>query len=372
MSFKDLFKKPWEQSNPQKRLAGIEKLNDQEVLKKIAFTDQYVDIRVAAIKKIKDEPFLMQYALALDAADCPSLLKEMIRDLCYMIHSPNNLVALIQGLKSERHIDACMRTLIRSEFNNQEQFLAIYNNTSSQYAREEAAVRIEDPDVLAKIVQKIKDENKRFRITGKLTDRKVLQLLALKDTSHPVREEAIKQLDKRYPTESKEVFITAFFDEKNYNSIRNITIKHISDQKQLLEIATGKMDYAIRLAALQKITDQAVLEKLVFHNDRFWGDAFALLPYSDQRILAAVGQIGKSARADRMQGAKELLSLLQQNQQAAHLLWNYMKKMVEVPHSDISNHVDDGVKGRSNDCTHSDFQRHTDTGTGILFPPYPV
>ncbi|MCL2200036.1 MAG: hypothetical protein FWB80_14070 [Defluviitaleaceae bacterium] len=56
------FRPAWESKNPNTRIKGVYKTDNQEILMKLASTDPVLDIRIAAINKIQDERFLAMLA----------------------------------------------------------------------------------------------------------------------------------------------------------------------------------------------------------------------------------------------------------------------------------------------------------------------
>jgi len=61
--------------------------------------------------------------------------------------------------------------------------------------------------------------------------------------------------------------------------------------------------------------------------------------------------------------------LLKNNPLAAKLFWDSVSDMSIEKHEDHTNH--DDWRSSSSDCNHTDSNKHTDTGIGVVFPPYP-
>ena len=54
MSFFDAFKPKWQNSNPAKRIEAINELedNNQDIVERVALSDDNVEVRIAAVKKL--------------------------------------------------------------------------------------------------------------------------------------------------------------------------------------------------------------------------------------------------------------------------------------------------------------------------------
>ena len=55
MSFFDAFKPKWQHSNPAKRIeaiADLDELSNQDIVERVALSDDNVEVRMAAIKKL--------------------------------------------------------------------------------------------------------------------------------------------------------------------------------------------------------------------------------------------------------------------------------------------------------------------------------
>ena len=55
MSFFDAFKPKWQNSNPAKRIeaiADLDELTSQDIVERVALSDDNVEVRIAAIKKL--------------------------------------------------------------------------------------------------------------------------------------------------------------------------------------------------------------------------------------------------------------------------------------------------------------------------------
>lgn len=101
-------KKGWEEGVRQE-------LNDQEKLEQIALTDQYVEVRQAAIGKLTDDAFFVQYLALLANVDMPVTLA-LASTICNRIAEPRLLTVAACKLKSERYAEICFARLQSREF----------------------------------------------------------------------------------------------------------------------------------------------------------------------------------------------------------------------------------------------------------------
>ena len=153
-----LFRRGWQNPDPDKRRKAVEELDDIELLKKVACEDSEVSIRKVALLRIVDEAFLLERICA---------------------EKSNSLVvAAVRNLRQQDTLAKVAR-----------------NTALSVEARVAAVELLTDQEVLEPVAMQDSAKQVRMAAARKVSRHGCLQYLANKDRSSEVRDLAKSRLD---------------------------------------------------------------------------------------------------------------------------------------------------------------------------------
>jgi len=81
MAILDLFRPKWKHSNWAVRIKAVEKIKDQELLINIAKSDENIQVRKAAIKKVSDQRVVSELELLLKKKIESDPIQKFLKDL---------------------------------------------------------------------------------------------------------------------------------------------------------------------------------------------------------------------------------------------------------------------------------------------------
>lgn len=183
-----LFKKAWEDKDSKKRIAAIrEKLDDQETLMQIAATDWDVDVRLEALKKIRDDGFLAAYA---EAIDDQSLCWAAI-DHISSIEALFTLAASTSNVTVAKH---CMFVLLTiKEWNDQKLLKQLVHTAKTNEVIAEALGVIEDVAYLEEYAR-IPYNPAKGATFDRIENQEIFKAIALNEKTSSARHAAIHRL----------------------------------------------------------------------------------------------------------------------------------------------------------------------------------
>jgi len=285
MGLFDKFTKPkWEHKKWEKRLKAIEELNDQEILSNLAFKDDAPRVRIAAINKITDENILVKHAKNNSNQECRKIAVNNIND--------TNLLTEIAKMDytGYRHLNDKTPFQLRSIAQHKD----IENINLTIEICNLAVDKIKNPTLLTDIAFNATLVEVRKYSLKYIYDEKVLVELAIKEKF------LLKTVVNKVHTKSS--FVTLAMNLPNdikYDSgLLNSIIQNINSDKDLLnisksaknseirafatkklpsinnedtfiEIAKNDPDSSVREESVKKITDEKVLADLAL-NDSSW------------------------------------------------------------------------------------------------------
>lgn len=271
------------------REVATEKLTDQTALAEIALCDEDYDVSQAAFKKLTDQAALAGIARsdanrgvrrdAVDKLTDPSVLAEIARN-------DKDMHVRIAAVKRLGNDHPLARIILASEDDVQKQA---------------------DQAILAEIARRAEDDNVRKTAVGKLANPALLEEVAKNDESWEIRRSAAERLPlthrlHRVVLASEEEVrkladqvllaeIAVYAEARNSRlaavngltkkalivgvaknekvldtNIRVAAVRKIDDQAILIEIAKGKAHYDVRRAALKQLTDSAVIADIAKNN----------------------------------------------------------------------------------------------------------
>lgn len=260
------FTKAFEKRLRKENLRLIESTSDQEILKQLALSDpgplfsasRYKsddEVRIAAIRKIDDEEFLVSL-LSKQMAEVNSAIIDNVSD--------NSLL-----------FDVATNDKYAKKKTNYYYYLPVS-------LRIRAVEKITDDDLLSEITLK-SDEIKISAAAAKKIQNKdlVMNLLLNNDFSADVKKSLVSNLDEAQLREiidnPKDLRIwemalielgdsdfTGNYAEKGSEDLRKIAVKHTDDQKLLEKIVRSDKSKDVRLNAVEySITDNGILKGLL-------------------------------------------------------------------------------------------------------------
>lgn len=419
-----LFKKKWEHNDPQKRIKGIQKLEDQEILKKIAGQDSALEVRLAAIEKITDDLFLAQLCNFFGACEISRAalkrikLDEVLVSLALVTTDPilarDAVAKLSQNIKDEKTFQ--MLALQAKTPMAMEKALAMVENpsflaeTALTHPVERVALagvkKVTDNSQLENIAFKAKSASTRQEAAKQITDEKILRTLVFNHSDSDIKKIAASKMN------DKETLRTMIMDEKYKDLFLTAAQQYLSlkkgppHQDVLLKIALSGTRYSrdaaslltrqedmkqvfceiseslIRRDMLEKITDEQFLLKVAQDTENTnlmeFKSAYQSLSFGDEETADLLFKLFSSAKPyshsrldERKKIAYRLKELLLSNPPAAAFIWPRVIEYTSTKHEDVSQHDDNGAPlSRNSDCTHTDYIKHTDQGVGLQFPAY--
>jgi hypothetical protein len=237
----DLFKKPWEKRDPKKRLEGIKLCSDQDTLIKIASADKYLEIRQEALKKITNQQFLAQFALAIN--------DDRLADTALNQLDAAFITALALQNQNEKIAVKCAREAVKK--NGQEAVLLILSQGKSREAQQAAGEKLDDQNLMMKI----------------LGDKNLAYL-------HP----AMRRACNSAPMMTQDLIMFLLLDYTG------------QEFRQSLNYLTGRLNDSGRIDLARKLKDRDEIEKK--HGDKYYDDlAGALLNYCTPRYTESSDEI---------------------------------------------------------------------------------
>ena len=224
------------------RQKAISKLNNQRVLKDIAFDDFNEDIRLAAVARITDENTLYKIALRDSNIHVCALA-------VYKIHNENLLKNIV--LSNDSAFDnKNIRLDAIKKINDDEILASIVLNSQDYIVRMKAVSKICDNEILYEIIQNEYSGPIVDVAVEKITDDKVLEKLVL-EKYIGVSDVLEKICDEN--------FLMNLVLNSESREIRNKAFSAIENELNLTHIVCMCDDWKIRRNAIEKIQNEAFL-----------------------------------------------------------------------------------------------------------------
>lgn len=244
--------------NEEKALLAIDRIEDQETLKKAAYHGNWSAVRRKAFRKITDQKVLEEIA---------------IRDEFYYLSPPFNVEAAKQ-------------------ITDPNILYRLATHDADVEVGTIAIDKISDQGMLEQLAQNAHHLDVRAVATKRITNTALLERIAINDKYWSVRSEALKKVT------SQEVLEKAFYLEKEEGNPRSDIIKRLDNPEILAEVVLseeekqGNQDVLRRtqefyhLCAIGGITDTSVLEAVVHKDESVNVVVFALA-----RLIALEGRL---------------------------------------------------------------------------------
>jgi len=402
-----------ESRSAEVRREAIRKITNQALLRKIAFTGSDLDARLEATKRLTDPDALVEIATnpygdikichaAVESLSDQEKLAEVATSsarVCQIAMTKiNDRQALEMIVKNHSDSDAAMEALRKLKdqhlafeiikdvslktgikeialdmITDRDKLLYIFNNADRLFTdsnKEEFAIKIalkiNDIQFIEDNALHNKYRSVRKALVKRINDQAVLTKIVEEDTASPVRQEAVKKI------EDQELLKQIYLHDSD-SSVKKAAISRITDVQFFVDIIKNASKSEMIETIIHNITDQKALEAIALNvnEQRMKRCAYKNWKNRKNAILNAMDGLEKGTWQIRKSSANDLIRLLSKDPFAAKLFWNEAAALSKIQHDDRNSHSDSGEKGRSNDCTHFDHQQHSDSGIGVVFPPYP-
>ncbi len=241
-------------SNSTVRYSAVEKITDQIVLQKIATQDKYNKNRILAITKITDQSVLLQIA----GQDKNRSVRRAATERLTLPLKTNQQI-LIKIASREKNKSILIAVIERL---NDLPTLVNIVNTNSNYILAAAKKRISNKDIKVSLSLKGKINFNHRYLIEKIVDKNELLKIALADTlfsAHlqivAIRNISDKTMLAKIAKKTKRSKVRDFVNAK-------LIVEPITNQIKLGKIALHGKNNTIRGYAIEKITDNILLRKI--------------------------------------------------------------------------------------------------------------
>ncbi len=282
MSLLDAFKPKWQNSNPEKRLEAIEELgnSNQDVLERIALSDEDSNVRSAAVKKLNQIQVLLNISKNDSEAGIRRLaetryFEEIVKKLKDFREPINEEVqAFINEIKDSRYAEELVKSMPSSELR-----LELVKKTSKASALAAAASKDAKEEVAKAAAERIESEsllqdvakNSKHTSVRKIASEKIR---AQKEAADGGKKAAMLLISKR----------EALIQQAH----------HLAAQKDPIAVKTQFEDLMAEAAALGMGPAQATLDEVYASFQKFCTEADA------ERIAAEKAEAEKQAKQSRL------------------------------------------------------------------------
>ena len=258
MALFDFLKPKWQRENSMQRYLGVRELHDQEILTKIAKTDEDYGIRLAAVTNIEDESVIAEIAK-----------NETNRDVCYK----------------------CIEKI-----NDESLLIDIFKNATSKYCRNnELFDKVKDESFLINVAKS--DWGDRDYAIRRLNDEDTLVYVAKNDKSIYKRQWAVERLMR----------ISTLFENVADDDYVNILKEIEKINYTTPSIYDLKNEEYMTMNGSKNIFDQEGKEVLIIdrngHNYTSWDEYYELISEKKKEIEhdanAARKQFAKGNETDK-------------------------------------------------------------------------
>lgn len=281
-------------SSPETQSAAIGRIGQESVLADLAKSPEgSLSLKCLAVGRIGTEFLLADVAAhapdagvrkaAIGKIDAPAvLLASVLRD-----ENPKNRLA---ALARTDHPKALAAIMLKS---------------GDAAVRRETIRKITDPAVLKEVVAKDADEAVRMAALERSEDQEVFRMAAETDSSPAVRAAAVAKLSD--PAMLARLAETGAHEEIRTQAARKTvdSIVDIADPADLAQIVASSRHEEIRLAALERITDAAVICGIAESDASARVRCAAVAKTGDQEILARIARADPDPKV-RLQAVRNL------------------------------------------------------------------
>lgn len=279
------------------RLKAVERENNQANLAKVAEEDPEWLVREAAVKKLTDPARLVRIAqhnsdprtrkAAVAKLTDPGLLRNIAQNdsegqvraaAAEKLDDLTLLRRLVEEDQSGQVRNAALTKLVAANQTDQSMLLNLVTQDPDSGVRKTALMKVDDPTVISKAATEDASVLVRKAAVERLTDQHVLSKVLLEgpdacwrdlvdktNTTSPLGQSAIAEL---------------------FRNVRLAAIARLEDQAVLVKVVEQTNDLQTRNAALHKVTDQALLGRLALEAQNIEVRRTSVGKLTDQAVLA--------------------------------------------------------------------------------------
>lgn len=326
-----------EDPDPALRKVAVKKLEDQNVLYKIALkTDELISIRKSAIEALSEQKLIYEFILQTKNYKYRVLAFERLKD--------QKMIASIaledkdRGLRSSA-IEKLSDNYLLSE---------IALKSKDKYDREAAVEKLEDQESLADVAKNDSSGTIRKKAVEKLDPSKWQDLLAgiaKKDEKYDVRKEAVEKLDPGKWSEKWQGFLEDIArNDKSWES-REIAVKKLDNEKVLAEVAKNDKCILVRKEAINKLDPNKYKDLIDRENNRKVGikhpkvmeaDRIRLVDKKNDKALSILISLIKDDPSSLEGGAFHVMGYIFMDKGALNLALDYFNKNLKIFPNDPS------------------------------------
>lgn len=234
-----------------KLIAAIEKINHQDLLKDLALNGKNIKMRVVAAESITDNALLSELARN---AKCDVVRMAAVRNI--------NDQALLANIARDNE-DFGIPNTVAKLIKDQVLLTDLAWNAKSVDVRVAAADKLADRALAQKLFCDVAMNVSYGSIAvNKITDQTLLSDLALNAKSLDVRVAAAKNLDDQ--TLAQKVFGEFAMNSGSRDESKAV-LEKITNQTVLADLAQNANAIFVRLAAIDKLTDEGLCQRLLAH-----------------------------------------------------------------------------------------------------------
>ncbi len=285
MSFLDLFRPKWKNSDASIRIEAVKELTDESVLAQLALSDEDDLVRCHAIEKIVDRNILTQitltYLFGLVRETAAKRIEDLIKVRLLAVKKITDQGSLIKIVLGDE--DFSIRRIAAEKITDQNSLIKIALGDEHFSIRRIAAEKITDQNSLIKIALGGEDFSVRRIAAKKITDQDTLIKIALEDDYGSVREVAIEKLENQNILTKIAI---EDFDEDN----ALLATQKINIQSSFSKIALQAETNSVREFAAPLVTDELVKGKLALLSSNYSTQEQIIQNIFDEFILAQIIQ----------------------------------------------------------------------------------
>ena len=334
-----LFKPSWKSSDPHKRFEAVQKLKNQDKLKKVAARDPEGYVRYTALERITDESFLAAYAVQINddglrnkaleqihsvpllaqlaamltrnSEACRTCLKnipgQIPREALNLMYKAGGWAAL---LAAERMNDASVLEKLKIDSDSIVRHRA---ERDLQEIKKQQQMKSSDPDLQRRLLQESNDPDIVVNAAEKLRDDKLILRRLLTEASADSKKNNW-QLTRALTEKLSDPQSFRFIFEQD-----NPALHRLTDEPALMRLAKTDPDFvreialsekyttSIRNKAVMQLTDPALLTEIGLNNPDLRFHVMLNKHFDwDQRFVAALLKDPQARKIDFEQAASHI------------------------------------------------------------------
>jgi hypothetical protein len=281
--FEGLFKPAWQSKNAQKAERAVKKMTNQLKLQRVIKESYDAFIIKAAIKNLTDQNIISdiaknpgEYSLSEYGYEYREIIKKLSDQdvLAYISKNAKDKIArieamkkltdhrtLVDSIKNDRddNRNGPLVTMVRMMIKDETLLSDLAKNANDGWIRFEAAVKLTDKTIEQEVLSNLANSHDSIlciAAADNLTDKSLAQSVYAK-IAHKATKDA-----HRNQLATKDTIMA----DIGANAVDKLT-----DQKLLIEVATGNATARVRYAAIKRLTDCDVLAMIANSKDEKYG-----------------------------------------------------------------------------------------------------